>query len=345
MLRTSWADTGTRQRLAVAGRHRTIRSLAPGALALAAVLALAETGVGRTDGDSDRLVDTAALAQVSDVLAGEGYRVHRFDLRPLRWRALVPYISKLAPIAFKPPLDADGAPMKRVDGRLYYSPTDLGLEALRRLKSWIRTGRQVYLDQVRLLARKLCDISVRIDGAIWLPFRYDAPGNRMRAPWYNSLPQGAALALFSRLHRLFGRPRDLAFADGLFRSFLRLRTAGRPWFAHVDGSNLLWFEHWPGGVRGKVLNAHAMAVLGLRDYWQQVRTRETRRVLEAGLTTMRLRADEFRRPGTWSWKNLVNPVAHVKYHGWHVDLLRALAVASGDAWFRRLARQFAADYP
>jgi hypothetical protein len=306
---------------------------------------MAEPGVGRTDGDLASRLDLVSLTRVDDVLAGDGYRVRRFELRALRWRALVPYISNPVPIRFRPPLDRDGVPMTRVNGKLYYSPTDLGIQALRRLKSWIQTERQVYLDQVRLLAGKLRTISVRADGAIWLPFRYDVPNNRMRAPWYNALAQGTALALFSRLHRLFGRPRDLAFADGLFRSFLRLRRAGHPWVGHVDASNLLWFEHWPGGVHGKVLNAHAMAVLGLRDYWQQVRTPEARRVLEAGLTTMRLRADRFRRPGTWSWKNLVNRVAHRKYHSWHVDLLDALAAASGDGWFRRLARLFAADYP
>ena len=60
---------------------------------------------------------------------------------------------------------------------------------------------------------------------------------------------------------------------------------------------------------------------------------------------LRLRADRFRRPGTWSWKNLVNRVAHRKYHGWHVEQLRALAIASGDPWFGRLARLFASDYP
>jgi hypothetical protein len=120
---------------------------------------------------------------------------------------------------------------------------------------------------------------------------------------------------------------------------------GTPGFALVDRSGLLWFEHWPGGVRGSVLNAHAMAVLGLRDYWQQVPSGRVRQVLEGGLTTMRLRAERYRRPGTWSWKNLVNPVAHRKYHGWHVDLLDALARASGDSWFSRLARLFEADYP
>jgi hypothetical protein len=68
-------------------------------------------------------------------------------------------------------------------------------------------------------------------------------------------------------------------------------------------------------------------------------------LLEGGITTLRLRAERFRRPGTWSWKNLVNRVAHRKYHGWHVEQLRSLTIATGDPWFARLARLFASDYP
>jgi hypothetical protein len=315
-------------------------------LALTAILALAEPAASAwAAGQRDEPPHPAHSMQMVAGQGGERYRILPFDIRPLRWRALVPYISRPSRIALKPPLDSEGVPMKRVNGRLYYSPTDLGMEALRRLKSWMWTDRPIYLRQVRMLARKLRDISIEADGATWLPFRYDVPNNRMRAPWYNALPQGLALALFSRLHRIFRRPRDLAFADGLFRSFLRLRRPGHPWFARVDGSNLLWLEHWPDGVHGKVLNAHAIAVLGVRDYWQQAPSKRVRRVLEAGITTMRLRAERFRRPGTWSWKNLVNPVAHRKYHTWHVDLLYALGAASGDPWFRRLGRRFAADYP
>ncbi len=70
-----------------------------------------------------------------------------------------------------------------------------------------------------------------------------------------------------------------------------------------------------------------------------------RLVLEGAITTMRDNAWKYRRLGTWSWYNLVNRVAIRKYHGMHIRELRALAVASGDAYFSTLADAFVSDYP
>jgi hypothetical protein len=286
------------------------------------------------------------LQPAAGVDGASGFRVRTFELRALGWHQLSPAGDQLPRVEMAPPLDRDGLPMVRVDGRLYYSPTDLAMNGVRRLGAYVQTGNRAYLNVVLRLAAKLRSLAVRRDGAIWLPFQYYAVGNDMHPPWYNALAQGSALSLFSRLHRLRGRNEDLAFAHGLFRSFVNRRRSPTNWVAHVDSSRHLWFEHWPGGTHGRVLNAHAEAVFGLRDYWQQVRTPEARRMVEGGLTTLRERADQFRRPGTYSWYCLVNRVAHARpYHRWHIQQLQSMTVVSGDRWFASLAQRLASDWP
>jgi len=242
-------------------------------------------------------------------------------------------------------VDAAGLPMREEgDGRRHYTATNLGIQALRRLEGHRLTGDPAYLASARRMADKLRELAVHEGAAIWLPFPYDERRARMKAPWVNALGQAVALALFCRLHRLEGDADDLAFAVGLFESFRQLRRADGPWVSELDDDGYLWFEHYPGGRRGHVLNAHAYSVLALRDYWQETGSPEARRWLEGGLTTLRDKGAQFRRPGTWSLYNLRDPVAHANYHLFHVRQLRALAAASGDAWFDTLADAFVEDY-
>jgi hypothetical protein len=282
---------------------------------------------------------------------GADYLVRRFELRPLAWGQLYPRDHKLPPVAADPPTDPWGIPMRRwVDGRLYYSPSAITFQALRRLNAFIRTRKAAYLDIVLRMADRLTQLMVPSGGALWLPFPYDDRNQGLHAPWYNALAQGTALALFSRLHRLLGEQRFLDTAHGLFRSFLTLGPSPGPWVARVDADGYLWLEHYPGGLRGKVLNAHVYGLFGLRDYWQELapddeRKPLARRVLEGAITTMRDRVERFRRPGKISWYNLRNRVAHRVYHGFHISQLRALATAVGDPWFDDFATVLAGDYP
>jgi hypothetical protein len=265
--------------------------------------------------------------------------------RTVAWSQLFPTDRWVGPATATGPVDETGLPVRRVGkGVFTYSPTNLGLQAIRRLEGYRRTGDPAYLASARQMAEKLRELGVADGDRIWLPFTYDDKQARMRAPWVNALGQAVALALFSRLHRLEGRPEDLAFATGLFRSFTQLKRGNGPWVSDVDDDGYLWFEHYPGGTRGRVLNAHAYAVLALRDYWQQTGSDDALRWLEGGLATLRDKGREFRRPGTWSWYNLRNPAAHPNYHPFHIRQLRALAVASGDDWFADLADQLADDF-
>ena len=151
------------------------------------------------------------------------------------WPLLFPTGRWVGPPEATGPVDAQGLPMRRwTDKVLYYTPTNLGIQALRRLEGYRRTGDIAYLDSARRMAEKLRSLGVAEGDRIWLPFPYDDKRARMRAPWVNALGQAVALALFSRLHRLEGKPEDLAFATGLFNSLTQLKRADGPWVSETS---------------------------------------------------------------------------------------------------------------
>jgi hypothetical protein len=319
---------------------------------------------------------TVALVVVVDGRAAEGreneavrdpapsdtsFRTRTFDLpSSVPWDHLFPAARGYTSASIHGYVDSHGIPMRFKAGHWVYLPTRLAIAALRRLAVYQRTGKNSYLVVVERLAAKLQRLAITSRRALWLPFEYDVPHQGLRAPWFNALGQATALALFSRLHRITGDASYLATATGLFHSFERLERTGRPWVAQAD-HGYLWAEHWPGGLRGHVLNAHAYAVIGLRDYWQETSdaarpggtagagavalAREARGTLEAALTTLLDKGAAFRRPGTYSWYCLKNRVAHAGYHAFHIRQLRAIAYLSGEPYFDHLADLFEADYP
>lgn len=272
------------------------------------------------------------------------FLVQRFPLPDLPWGALYPHDRPIAPVRGDPPTDADGIPMRSEHGRLVYTPTGIAFQGLRRLDAWVRTGDPAYGAAMVAWAFKLRSLLVRDGATLWAPIPWDSPDQGLTSPWYNALAQGTALAFFVRLARITGDARWMRVADGLFRGFLVLGPGPGPWVGHVPDGRYLWLEHYVRGRRGAVLNAHLYAALGLRDYWQATRSPLARLLTEAAFTTIRAEGERFRRPGTWSWYNLVDQVAHRSYHDFHIRLLRAAAVASGDPWFDGLADRLLEDY-
>jgi len=315
------------------------------ALGVVTVIASAPvTGARTAPGRGTAVASVAAVLAADPSCTSEPYRARRFDVQALAWSDLYPS-RRSSTSAARPPLDAQGVPMVRAgDGKRYYSPSGLTFEGLRRLNAWVVKGDPADLELVQRIADRLRLIAEEQDGVIWLPFLYDKPGQQVTAPWYNALAQGTALALFSRLHRLLGRSEDLVFARGLFTSLAAFRDGTGPWVAWLDSGRYAWYEHYPAGKRGKILNAHLYVIVGLRDYWQQEPTPEARCLLEGAITTMRDRAQHYRVPGSWSYYALRNKVAYKHYHRFHIGQLRAVGRASGDAWFTELAALFVEDF-
>jgi hypothetical protein len=323
------------------GRDRRSRIVL---VALAVVTALAVLPLPAAGGEpwEGRRPRLARLANFDP--GAPPFRVRSFDLEPLPWDDLYPHDRKLPPVAARLPVDAQGVPMRREDGVLYYTPTGIAMEGNRRIAAYLRTGDEAYLEAVVIWASRLRRLMAQTDEALWLPFPWRAKNQGLQPPWYNALGQGSALAFYARLYRLTGDQEYLDTAHGLFASFLQVGPLDGPWAGQVGPSGHLWLEHYPEGRRLRVLNAHLYAAFGLRDYWEITGTPLARLMTEAAFTTIRARGTAFRRPGTWSWYNLFRRVAHRNYHQFHVRQLRAAAVATGDPWFRDLADLMVSDY-
>ena len=92
-----------------------------------------------------------------------------------------------------------------------------------------------------------------------------------------------------------------------------------------------------------MLNAHLHSLIGLYEYWQHTRSAEARNLLEGALTTMRDRAELYRREGKVSIYGMHSRTNHFKYHQVHIWQLRLLNRMTGDHFFRELADGMAQD--
>jgi D-glucuronyl C5-epimerase C-terminus len=276
------------------------------------------------------------------------YQSRHFELVDLPFDRL-PWSSDQPPTFDVPrPVDKDGIALFRwIDGGLYYRPGSVAINGMKRIDAFRDTGDVRQLEQARLQADHLLDMVIEDDDAWWLPFWFDYAPEGLKAPWFNAMSQGLALSFFTRLHRVTGDDRYLEAAEHIFESYRRLgrRTGGaeRPWIAYVADGGYLWLEHYPNSRPDHVLNAHLHSLIGLYEYWQHTRSPEARSLLEGALTTMRDRADRYRRKGKVSLYGLHSRTNHFKYHQVHIWQLRLLSRMTGDPFFRQLAEGMAED--
>ena len=288
--------------------------------------------------------------RASDIDEPPPYRVDTFDLVDLAFDELPWTRAFPKRVPPKPPTDRRDVPLWRwkLDGKLYYRPGGLAINGMKRVDTFRDTGDTAQLEQALKHARALRRIAIRREGAWWLPFWFDYPPERLKAPWFNAMAQGLVLSFYVRLHRVTGDPQWKQAADMVFASFTRLgnREASkrRPWVSFVASGGYLWLEHYPNATPDHVLNAHLHAVIGLYEYWQQTRSPEARRILEGSLTTIRDQGKRFRKSGAVSRYGLRSRTNHIRYHEVHVWQLRLLGRMTNDPVFTELGDQMAADH-
>jgi hypothetical protein len=281
------------------------------------------------------------------------YRTRQFDLTDLPFDRL-PWTNDPPPLLpARPPVDRHGIRLyRREDGELHYRPGSIAISGLKRIDAYRDTGDRAQLEQALVQARHLRATMVVRDDAWWVPFWFDYPPERLKAPWYNAMSQGLVLSFFVRLYRVTGDPIHLTAAGKVFDSFTRLGQIHpgavspdpvRPWVAYVDERDYLWLEHYPVAHPDHTLNVHLHALIGIYEYWQQTRSPEARQVLEGALTTMRERAGQYRREGRVSVYGLRSRSNHYSYHEVHIWQLRFLGRMTGDAFFTDLGNTMAAD--
>jgi hypothetical protein len=276
------------------------------------------------------------------------YHRQRFELVDLPFDRL-PWTSDEPPaLEVPPPVDQDGIALFRwIDDALYYRPGSVAINGMKRIDAFRDTGDVRQLEQALLQADHLRDMVIEDDDAWWLPFWFDYPPEGLTAPWFNAMSQGLALSFFTRLHRVTGDVAHLEAAERIFESYRRLGRrqggGGRPWIAYIADGGYLWLEHYPNSRPNHVLNAHMHSLIGLYEYWQHTRSAEARNLLEGALTTMRDRAQVYRREGRVSLYGLRSRTNHFKYHQVHIWQLRLLSRMTGDRSFRDLADGMASD--
>jgi hypothetical protein len=329
------------------------RDLVPILLASALTLGPASVAAARepTTGGFVRWtpIDPATLPSRATVVGSRAlspspFRVAAYDIRTLRWQDL-PH-NGLSLLSLSPPAngDAEGIPYKVVGGRNYYSPGNIASQGVRFVDDYVRTGNPAYLDRARVRAKKLREIGIRRDGALFLPYTFDYPNERLTAPWVSAYSQGIALSLFVRLYRATGEFAYVDTAHEVYLAFRRLGPGPRLWVDYVvDGD--LWLEEYPSSRPSHVLNGYNFALFGLYDYERLTRDPAAHQLLEGALSTMRRKAAAYRVPGELSYYDLVHKTQWPHYHEIHVWQLRNLTAISGDPYFDALADKLAADYP
>ena len=162
------------------------------------------------------------------------------------------------------------------------------------------------------------------------------------------MTQGAVLTLFVRLYSATAEQRWRMAADSTFATFVQRRSARRPWTVLVDrwqSRRYLWFEEYAKKPPTQVLNGHIYALFGVYDYARATGKGAAMRVFDGGATTVRHQVDRFRVPGGISYYSLRVHAQYSSYHCIHIGMLKLLTRMTGDSWFGREARRFAADAP
>jgi hypothetical protein len=331
------------------GRPR--RSPAP--LLLAAVLTLGFVGPAAardspSTGDRWSPIDPATILARATVtpdplLPPGAFRTANYEIRTLPWNRLA--LNGMSLMRVTAPLfgaDEDGIAWKVVDGRNYYHPGNIADEGIRYVDSYVRTGNPVYLDFARVRANKLRELGITRNGALFIPYGFDYPAERLRAPWYSAYSQGFALSLFVRLYRVTADPQYLEGAQALFRSFRQLGPGTNPWVAYVLTGEL-WFELYPSSRPTHVLNGFNFATLAVYEYERLTRDPAARQLLQGALSTIRRNSGKYRVPGEISLYDLVHRTQLRHYHNTVIWQARDLSVISRDPYFGGFANVLEAD--
>jgi hypothetical protein len=288
------------------------------------------------------ILDRATLPGVG-TFSPRPFRVAGYQIRTLDWAALPNNGLSLPRLATPPNSDPSGIPYKVVDGRNYYSPGNIASDGVRFVDAYVRSGNTAYLDKALVRAKKLREIGIAKDGAIYLPYGFSWPGEGLKAPWVSAYSQGFALSLFVRLYRVTGDYGHAETARSVFVAFRLLGPNRRHWVSYVSAEDL-WLEEYPSSRPSHVFNGFNFGLFGIYDYERLTRDPAASQLLEGALATMRRRAVAYRVPGGLSYYDLVHKTQSEHYHEIHTWQLRDLAAISGDAYFSQLANTLYADH-
>jgi len=229
---------------------------------------------------------------------------------------------------------------------LVYHATALAFHSISYLDHYDRTKNAESLKTAELNANKLMGISLAIDSCYLFPYVSNYrffDKDLLIAPWYSGLAQGVGLTLFSRLYKLTDNEKYRDIADAVFRSFKRYKGVKKPWISCIDKDQHLWFEEYPHALPNHVFNGMTFAIFGVYDYYCVTKSHESKKYLQASLTTIRRNIAHMRDEGKISYYCLKYDGKNPAYHSIHIKQLKILTKISGDDYFDELAQQMEAD--
>lgn len=249
-------------------------------------------------------------------------------------------------------VDATGLPVDTIDGVLYHHPIHIVHIALATLSNSQVHGDTALLHLVERWTSQMVQEADTDGATISFPYRFgfDLHGyasEHMSAPWYSGMAQGQWLELLVRLYQITGDARYRVWADKVFHTFTDVRpsTQNPRTVAHIDSDGYYWVDEYPNrGRYDLTFNGFMFALRGLYEYDQLVHTANTRRILLAGLTTIKRYAPSFRVIGGISYYCLRHKVQSAKYHTIHILQLHDLYKVTRDPSFEDMANAFKADY-
>ena len=265
-----------------------------------------------------------------------------WQLQLIDWEELRFNGGSVQPLRTQGPQDARGVPMRAlgVGGRLVYNPTVIAQQGMKRLDSYVQSGKREHLRYARKFADVLDRLATGNRQRRWQPHDYDLGVHE--AGWVNANSHGLVLSFLSRYHELTGAPERLESARQLMAA-LEQRRKNQRWISLVTDAGYLWFEHWPDGRHDHTLNAHLNALFGIYDYWRVTGSPVAEQYVLGGAQTVRDKLYRFRRKGDLSRYSLSETEGSLHYHETHIDQLRTLARITGDDWFDRQADLFVRD--
>ncbi len=286
--------------------------------------------------------EPAASAEPVEPLPEPDFLVGDWELQVVPWKKLHLNGGGIMPARATGPQDSDGVPMRPLGpgGSLVYNPTVIAQQGMKRLDSYVQTGKRVHLRYARKYARALDELAGGGRKRRWQPHDYDL--GTQDSGWVNANSHGLVLSFLSRYHALTGAPEKIAAGELLLLAFEQ-REANKRWISTVTEGGYIWFEHWPDGRFDHTLNAHLNALFGLYDYWLETGSPLAEQYFLGGAQTVRDKLYRFRRKGNLSRYSLSALDGSLHYHETHIDQLRTLALITGDDWFARQAERFERD--
>ncbi|MDG1332580.1 MAG: D-glucuronyl C5-epimerase family protein [Crocinitomicaceae bacterium] len=275
------------------------------------------------------------------------YKTEDFTITALEYDKL-PYIygfDKMRKAIF----DSDSIPIFEFKGEKHYHPIVLAQYCLELLDAFNTTNDSSLLTYTEKLTAKLLELPIETDSSLLFPYMFEfevhqCPDELMEKGWYSSMAQGQVLSLLCRLDRLTGNENYRSKAEMTFNSLKVMKGTGQtPWMSCVDPSGNLWFEEYPNDIPFHTLNGMIFTLYGFYDYYLMTGDETSKKLLQAGILTIKTNIYNFRNEGSGSYYCLKHRLVSNPYHQTHINQLKILYLITQDPFFDRAVKDFESD--